>query len=104
MDGGNTLVVTTEELTEKALEFQAVLGKAKRSCRKLYELAKGTDNCFSGRAAETFRKKMSARVLLLEEQIEKMYDFAGRLMEAAEEYSHAEGENKDVITGNRSTF
>ena len=104
MDGVNTLLVTPEQLAEKAVEFQNILGKAKRSCRSLYDLAKGTDNCFYGKAAETFRQKMATRVLLLEEQIEKMYDFAGRLMEVAEEYSQAEGENKDVLTGNRSAF
>lgn len=104
MDGVKQLLVSSEKLREKAGKFEATLKRAKKNCERIRQLSGETKVCFDAGAAKAFRTELEKRLVLLEEEIQKLQIPCYSLYDIAEEYEQAEGENENVLTGNRSAL
>lgn len=100
MEGYGEILVTPEELSEKAKELEAMIRKAESAYEKIAEISESTKNCFQGKAGERMRKSIKRKKDRGEFLLENMKQYPMKLQEIAKEYDTAERKNKDVFIGN----
>ncbi len=98
------ILVTPKQLLQTAAKWEELLKNAEISYEKLEQIAGKMEHCFQGRSAEAFRTEIAKRTKTGKEKVADMKVFPVKLIQMAEFYQKAEGENKNVLDRNGSSF
>lgn len=93
------ILVTPEYLKQRAQGIREQLERAVLGYREIEETINKTEGCFQGKSGDKMRKRINSEMEKCVDQIEILRAFPDKLDQIAEEYSKAEGDNRNVAMG-----